>query len=419
MPTTFSSEGQFAGIAIESTPGTAVAMSNTLIVAKLDWEDKPKWLDDTGWRGWFTDLAGRQTGPLINEFSMSGDVFGDVLPFFLANLFGDLTGTGTTTTPTTALSALTAAGATTITTAASIPAATVIQIGVGSLAEIRTTGTPSGAGPYTIPLAAGQRALLYGHASAAAVTAVIAPFTNAFALLNSSLSAPVYPGGQPVTNTITHYSGVTATSGARQFPGACCSELTLSFNAETELLKFDSKWVSWPSVAASALPTAAPSAVLPIASWRGALGFAGPASSGTQVRAVPSGKITIKRVCEPAWTVAGVQTPYIIQRGPLSISGEYEIIADAETHYAYMTANTQPSMQFVITNGLAGANLISVQFDAAQAAIKAAKMESGKQNIRYQCQWDAIANVTNAGASGGGSPGKVTVINAVAANTYQ
>lgn len=417
MPNTFATNREFVGAALEATPGTPVAMSQTVIVEKFDWEDKPKWLDDKGMRGSMTTLAGRQQGVLIADFSMSGQVFGDVLPFQLANIFGDLTGTGTTAAPTTTLSAGTAAGVSSITTAVTIPTGSTIQIDTGNLAEIRKTGVASGAGPFTIPLAAGERALQYAHLSAVAVTAVVAPFTNAFSLNNNGATTN-YPQGQPPTHTITHYQGVTASSGARQFPGACCSELSLEFNAETELAKFDSKWMSWPSVAAGSTPTAAPSSVLPIASWRGALGFAGPASGGTQVKSVPSGKLTFKRKLEPDWTVQGLQTPYIIQRGELEVSGDYEVIAADEAHFAYMMNNTQPSFQFLLANGLGGANLISIQVDLSQAAIKSAKMEQGKENIRYKLGLDSIATSANAGASGGISPAKVTVVNAVPANIY-
>lgn len=425
MPTTFASARQFVGIGLEpqSAIGTAVAPTNTLIVDKLDWEDKPKWLDDMGWRQWMSPLAGRQEGPVINEFSMSGKFFGDVFPFLLSNLFGDLVPTGTTTTPTTTLSATTAtptplAPITTITTAVTIPAGTTIQIDVGALAEIRKTGTPSGAGPFTIPFAAGERSLLYPHLSGVAVTAVVAPFTEAFSVLNSGNTA-VYGQGQPPTHTITHYQGVSASTGARQFPGACCSELALSFNAESELVSWDSKWTSWPSVIAAAQPTSAPSSVLPIASYRAAVGIGGPASGGTKVTALPTLKLTFSRKLEPDFTMSGLQTPYVIQRGGLTVKAEMEIIAADEAPYLAMIGNTQPIFQCVVGNGVGGAGLIQIQVDANQAAYNAAKMDAGKENIRWAVQFDGISNTTNAGGSGGGSPCKVTVTNAVAPNIYQ
>lgn len=422
MPATFASARQFVGIALEATPGTPIAMTNTAIVAKLDWEDKPKWLDDKGWRQWMSPLAGRQQGVLINEFSMSGHFFGDVMPFFLANIFGDMVPTGTTGSPSTTLAAAVllptpSVPVTSISTAASIPAGTTIMIDSGAAAEIRKTGTPSGAGPYTIPFAAGERSLLYAHANSTPVIGVVAPFTEAFSVLNSGAAA-VYGQGQPPTHTVTHYQGVTATVGARQFPGACCSELSFELNAETDLVKFDSKWSSWPSVIAPALPVSAPSAVLPIASWRGAVGIGGPATGGTKVTALPSLKVMFKRKLEPDWTISGVQTPYIIQRGGLDVSADMEIIAADESQYLNMMNNSQPIFQAIVGNGLGGASNVQLQIDANAASFHAAKMESGKENIRYKISWDGISNTTNAGGSGGGSPAKVTVTNATAPNLY-
>lgn len=425
MPTTFASARQFVGIALEppAAVGTAVAPTNTLIVEKLDWEDKPRWLDDKGWRQWMSPLAGRQEGPLINEFSMSGKFFGDVFPFLLSNLFGDLVPTGTTGSPSTTLAAavtLPTPGVpvTSISTVATIPAGTTILIDTGAAAEIRKTGSPTGSGPYTIPFAAGERSLLYAHANSTPVVGVVAPYTSAFSVLNSGNSA-IYGQGQPATHTITHYQGVSASSGARQFAGSCCSELTLSFNAESELVNWDSKWTSWPSVIAGAAPASAPSSVLPIASYRAAVGIGGPASGGTQVKALPTMKITFSRKLEPDFTMSGLQTPYVIQRGGVDVKCEMEIIAADESPYLAMVNNTQPQFQAIVNNGGVGAALIQLQIDAAQAAYSAAKMDTGKENIRWAVQWDGISNTTNAGGSGGGSPVKVTVTNAVAPNTYQ
>lgn len=420
-PTTFASYRQFVSVALEAVQGTAVAPTNTMIMEKLTWSDKPKWLDDKGWRQWFSTLAARQVGPIVNEFSMSGSVYADVWPFILANVFGDLTGTGTTATPTTTLSTGSAVGASSITTTATIPAASIIQIdisGGGTVPEIRKTGTPSGSGPFTIPLATGERPLLYSHLSGATVTNTTAPYVSAFAVNNAGQSAPVYAQGQPPSHTITHYQGISGSTGARQFPGACCQELSISFNAESELLKFDSKWLSYPSVIAGATPVSAPTSVQPLAPWRGALGFGGPASGGTQVKAVPNAKITFKRMCEADFTVQGAQSPYIIQRGPLDVTAEYEIIAADESHYNYMINNTQPQFQFLINNGLSGANLIQIQVDSQQAAMTKADMDDSKANLRYKMAFDTIANSANAGGTGGGSPAKVTVTNAVPGNTY-
>ena len=62
------------------------------------------------------------------------------------------------------LSAAVLAAATTITTAASIPAGSWVVVDIGLLAEVVQTGTPSGAGPYTIPITS-TGGLSQAHAS--------------------------------------------------------------------------------------------------------------------------------------------------------------------------------------------------------------------------------------------------------------
>lgn len=417
-PMTFPSVRQFAGVALEAVQGTAVPMTYTLLVEDIQPEDKPKWLDDHAWRGAMGNMFGRQQGPLINDFTMKGPVFGDGIGFLFSNILGDLVPLGTASTPSTTLAATANPGQSSISTAASIPAASVILIGTGSTAEIRTTAAPSGAGPYTIPFAAGQLPLQYTHASAQAVVVQVAPFTNAWSVLNT-LATTNYPQGQPPTHTITHYQGPAAGGVPRVFPGSCLSKLSLAWNAESELLTFDAAATSWPSALDSQVRTPAATTVLPQPSWKGKLGIGGPASGGTQVLTVESGSVDIDRALEPIFTEQNSQNPYKIQRGELGVGGKLEFVADSESPYLAMINNTQPQLQFTLSNGLSGANLITIQFDIQTASYRTAKLDAGKKAIRWGVEWDGIFNTTNAGGSGGYSPVKVTIGSAVPGNTYQ
>lgn len=65
------------------------------------------------------------------------------------------------------------AGATSLTTVASIPAGSYITLDVGLLGEVLQTGTPSGAGPYTIPITT-----VGGAAQAHAIGAFVGSATN-------------------------------------------------------------------------------------------------------------------------------------------------------------------------------------------------------------------------------------------------
>lgn len=403
-PTTYAPAKQFVGIAPETVQGTPAAMTTTVLVDEIKPKDQPKFLEDKSWRGSMaTEAFAQIAGVKAAELDLGGPVYGDGISFFLRNILGDMATTATPTgTGATTLAAAAAAGASSISCVASVPTGTVVQIGTGTTAEVVTTGTPSGVGPYTIPLTGST--LQYAHASAQAVTPSTGPFTQAHSLLNSG-------SGQPITHTLTHFLGPTATSGARQYPGACFSEVTFKWNAESELLTWSGKATSFPSVALGAAPVSNPSTVLPVASWRMMAGIGGPASGGTQLNTVTDGEITIKRELSPYYTATGVQTPYIIQRGGVSVEGKLNFVAADESPLLYMLNNSQPSLQLVIDNGLTGLNRIAIQFDIAVAAFMDVDPDGSKAAVEYGGSWNSVLSTVNAGGSGGYSPIKVSVTN--------
>jgi hypothetical protein len=412
-PTTYAPAKQFIGIATEAAQGTPVAMTATVLVDEAKPKDNPTFLDDKSWRGSmgsdsFAKIAGTKTA----EVELGGPAYGDGLGYFMRNILGDLSTTGTSTgTGGTTLSVPAVVGAATISTAATIPAGTTVQIGSGATAECFVTGTPTGSGPYTIPLSTPAGGLVYAHAASQPVQPVIAPFTQAHSLLNSG-------GGQPVSHTITHFLGPTATSGARQYPGFCLSELGLKWNAESELLTWSGKGTSWPSVPLGAAPVAAPSLVLPVASWRMVVGIGGPATGVTLINTITDGEVTIKRELSPYYTVTGTQNPYIIQRGGLSVEGKLNFIAADESPLLWMLNNTQPQLQLYLDNGLTGANRLVFQVDCQIAAFTESEADGTKSAVEYGNSFQALFNTTNAGGSGGYSPIKVSLTNNAPAGTY-
>lgn len=415
-PVTYASLKRSLGIAKEVTPGTPVAPTAFIPITKFDWNDKPTWLKDMGLRqSMGNDAFGIQQGVLIGEIDIEGPVFADTLGFLLGNLMGDVTTTGTATAPTGTLTASSIIGATSVLSTVSIPTGTLIQIGSGNGAEIVTTsGPPVGtASPFTIPVPA----LTKPHAGptpgpADAITAIQAtgPNLHAFSLLNTG-------SGQPTTHTLTQYYGPTASTGTRQYTSVCFSEVGLKWNAETEFLTYTAKATAWVSGTAST-PTATFTAATPLASWRGLLGLAGPASGGTQVLTAETGEYTFKRALKPYFTAQNSQNPYIIQRGGFSADWKNSFVAADETPLTYMRSNTQPQHQFIISNGLTGANALGLQVDIQQAAFTEAKPNFGKEAVGFDAAGSAVFNTTNAGYSGGLSPAKVTLTNAIAAGTY-
>lgn len=234
------------------------------------------------------------------------------------------------------------------------------------------------------------------------------PNSHAFSLLNSST-------GQPASHTLAQWQGLPATNLSRVYPGASLSELTFKGNTETGLVSVDWKGQAWPSQIASAPITYSMSAIAPIPAWRTAIGLGGPASGGTQNKTIEEWSVTLTREIKAQFTAQNVNTPYIIQRGPLSVSGDLKIGKPAdETVLLYYLNNTQPQLQIVVDNGVVGANQLSLQLDVQSAVFVPVTIDFGDLAIGYAASYTANANTTNAGASGGRSPIKVTLKNAIA-----
>lgn len=407
-PTTYASPREFVGLAVETSQGTAVTPVVTMPVDKFDPEDKHVWLDDKALRGAMTEPFNRVSGPADSEFSLSGPGYFDTLGYLLSNMFGDIVYSGTYTgSGTTTMSAPSIAGATTISTAASISMTTVIQIDTGTSSEVRTVSSVSGVGPYTLTL---NSALTYAHNSAVVVKPITTPYTSAFAVLNSGAA-------QPSSMTITDWQGPTASTQARTYPGACLSELTIKGAADSSTVEIDAKGLAWPSAAAVSTPTPVLTGSLPQAAWRGQIGINGTVG-GAQVLTVTDFELNLKRDLEVIWTAQNSANPYFIQRGRLTASGKHNVVANDESSLTYLNSNTQPQMQIIVSNGLSGANLLSLQIDILKAAYTTSKIDRGKAAVGYSVEWDAIANTTNVGGSGGFGPVVVTLQNAIAPNSY-
>jgi hypothetical protein len=400
-PVTYPGAKTFLSLGLEAVQGTPVAPTWTYPLEDFSPEDKPAFIDDMSLTGDMSALNGTQPGGIHTEWQLNGPYFGDGSPFLLQNLLGDLsedgvyTGAGTTT-----LSAQANAGATTITVGLALTSGQIVAIGAGTpTCEIRTL-TSTGTSPtFTKPL-------VYTHAAAQVVRPTQAPWAQAHAVNNAGTA-------QPGSLTFIDWQGLTATTFARAYTGCCCSEITLKGNAESEFISMTAKGVGWPSAAAAAAPSSTPTTATPLASWRTLLGLAGPASGGTQVKTVSQFELTLSRQVKPEFTFQNSQNPFFIQRGNVKVSGKLTIPVPAdETHLNYMLQNTQPQLQLVVSNGLAGASLLALQLDIQKAAYKTAKVNKAEA-VGYEITFDAVKTVTNAGGTGGSSPIKITTSNNV------
>lgn len=417
-PQTWPSSKQTVGLNIETTPGAGGTPNFWLPVDHFTWNNKPTWLKDMAGRG----VMGRDSfnfikGVEFGELDFDGPVYADTTPFLVANILGDVTATGTATTPTGTLSALSTIGATSVSSSVSIPSGTLIQIDVGNLAEVvTTTGAPTGAGPFTIPVPA----LTKAHANGVAITALqAAPLVHRMALMNSGAGrGQASNSAQPSTLAISQWYGPTATSGARQFVNVVVTEFTLKWNAETELVTYTAKAIGWVGVAMGSIPSPTYSAAKPLASWGAQIGIGGPAAGGTLVTYSESAEYNIHRAAKAYFTGQNSQNPYAIVRGDLSADWKSAFVAADETAVTNMENNTQPQYQCVFANGLTGANALGIQVDIQQAPFTEAKPNFGSEAVGFDVTGGTVFNTTNAGYTGGTAPISMSFTNAIAAGSY-
>lgn len=233
-------------------------------------------------------------------------------------------------------------------------------------------------------------------------------YTHVISLLNSGT-------GQPPSHTLVDWQGLTATSQARTYAGCSHSEITLKGNPESTLLEWSAKGSGfWSSAYPTAPPTNNVGTESPQAAWRVEVAFGGtlPASKVLTVR---EWEITVTREIAVQHTSRNSQDPFIIQRGPIECTGKFFVSKPSdETFLDYFRSNTQPQFQLSVSNGLTLANLRTLTIDINAAAFTMTEINRGDPAVGYDCTFEAVANTTNAGASGGFAPVKFTVVNAIA-----
>lgn len=407
----------------EAVPGTIPATIGVPVpLTSFKPSNKPMMLYDESFQGNMGDSYGAYQGPLIGSVDAGGHVVGDHgLAEALYNLFGDYTTTGTAASPASTTSSGVAAGA------LALPVASAgTTFTAGMFLWIEDGGTPAanevvkvGTGSTTTSVVLDPSTpLRFAHLTATPFTNTTAPYTHVFALLNGSTGAANGPAQGP-TYCWTDRQGISA-NGADQYAYAVASEVTLTGNAE-KLLDWSSKYVCMSrQTALSAVGMTNVSSVVPYPSWRTVTGIGGPASGGTKVSYIAEHSLTFTRAVRAYNTEQGLQTPYVIARGKQSNAGKITIApAIDDSSMTAFLANTQPQLQFLSSNGLSGANLVSVQVDILLGAYDTDDITDGSElfgfDVAFKPQHTAGSSggITTTGASGGKGAVKCTLVNAV------
>lgn len=403
---------RFIGLAKEVSPGTAVQPVFTHPMTKFTPKDDITYLRDNAWRNAMAELYNLIKGVQIADLDMEGPVFGDGLGYNLVNLFGDYwNGTpngGTTGTPTTVATGtpyVAGASTLTVTSATGFSTGTVFVVDTGTKLEVRSATNVVGA---VITLSS---PMYQNHTNPAAVTPYSAPpttYVHNFSLLNAGTGAGGSSQAQPPSYTFTDYTGVSATSGARNYAYTCLSDLEITGTANA-LLMWSAKGTALASAIAPSTPTASVSAVKPQAAWSTIITIA-----SVQVNTIEEWKCTFTRKLDPKFTNSGQPDPFAIARGELgcALTLTYDPAVDESPLLEYLN-NVQPTLQITSANGLSGANLVQVQINAQVAAYDTGQLEDSKTVFGYNTTVAAVANSTNAGPSGALSPASVSLTNAV------
>jgi hypothetical protein len=244
---------------------------------------------------------------------------------------------------------------------------------------------------------------LAGLLGSVATTGASAPYTHTISLLNS-LTSDV--DVQPISYTLTDFYAVDV----RSYPGCQFSDFSLKFNADG-MLEYDTKTTGWAS-STVADPTPTFSTVLPTPVWRGTVSI-----GGSAVATAMEGSIEMTRGVTPIYGISNTQNPYQVFLGALEVTGNVKFVMENDSQLINFLNNTQPAIVLNWSYG-AGATLVQIQATITKGAYTAAVIERGDDFVSVAIEFNAQANTTDDGASGGYAPIKWVLQNAKASGTY-
>lgn len=234
-----------------------------------------------------------------------------------------------------------------------------------------------------------------------ATTGAGAPFTHVMAALNSG-------NGQPRSDTITDVDPVQA----RAYPACMCTDLSVTIDS-AQLLTYTATLIGFNSGTVGQPSGPSFSNLQAIAGWQPICTI-----GGTYTPTLMNANIDLKRAGTPDHTVDGNQAPYSIFVGPLDVSGKFTIVYEDETQLLNYLNSVKPSLDFNFTRG-AGAALEQVKFHMSQVTYTVGAKAINGDQMQVDITFEADATSADAGASGGFSPIKITLQNALPANTFQ
>lgn len=360
------------GGAKETSQYTYLAPTFSIPFTSAAFEDVITPLRDESYRANDAVVQGIQQGTRHTTWDITHNAYADIVGNWLRAMIGpDTVTAGVSTT----LSASTLVGATSVSVAATIPAGSTIMIGTGATTEYAITGTPSGAGPYTIPITTPATGLVYAHASS---QPVVSQTTHLFKQ-NRSFST-VWP-----TYSFTVDDGADQTG----WPGCVCSELAVKIDPKG-FATVSPKFTGMPSTTESTFSYAA-SNVPPIVGWAWTITQGGSAST----RGVTM-DLTLKRAVDALFLSTGQQGPRDVFPGAMEIDGTYKAVFENTTDLDAFQNNSQPITVHTLTQPLAAGGAV-LAMTMSQPGWTTGKRDLAQPYVQADFSLTGINNTTDSG----------------------
>lgn len=361
------------GIAKESVAGTYVAPTAFIPFTKADYEDTILEIKDESYRANDTTLQGMYAGITDAMWNIDVMAYPDLVGHFLRGMIGPDTVTAGVST---ALSSNSTIGATSISTTLTIPTGSTIRIqdSGGANTEYATTGVPSGAGPFTIPIVTPAAGLAFAHTAAG--SSVVSQTLHTFK--QSATAIPSY--------SLTVYDTLQTIG----YVGSKLSDLQIKIDPKAAV-SFSLKYDSFPGSTQSSM-TATYTTYPPVIGWEWVMTNAG----GSSTRGLTY-DLTVKRATEPIHSSDGIQAPREIFSGTLDADGAYKAIFENQTDLNLFLNYTQSPATATMTQPLSAGGAI-LTLTMSKSGWYKGKRDLGTSYVQADFSVSGIYNTTDAGA---------------------
>ena len=246
---------------------------------------------------------------------------------------------------------------------------------------------------------------LFADSAGVPLSGILGDIQYAAGAPNTWTLALLCNGSQPPSHTLTASDPV----GKLAWAGLRWKSVEIAFDP-ARLLTLSAAADGLTAAAGSGTVPAA--AETPLAGWTAAFTVAGVADA-----TLLAARVRIARAVSAKRNTDGSLAPYLQRAGVLSVTGDLTWLCLSDTYRQDAVNGTGLALDLAWTQGT-GAALRSLELHCSQATLTSAARDYGGKYVRLTSAFTASANTTDAGASGGRSPVKVTLRNALASGSY-